>query len=294
MGSGVSCAQCGVAACCQLASEGNIRNNLKHYCCACSAASVSSMWESCLTVDFIAVSGERLLEQIVLDEKTSSFKELARQAADVLDVQLCKLVSSSGVELKEGMSFSTAGLSDGDQITVVAINEDPLLQLVGFQDAEGNHLNSELSFEDRERIAIDVASTIVKKACWFGKAGDVNRRCGYPTVAWVWAGAAPMPPFKQLATGVAHCVVRPTMNVIHAGATLIVSLAQDLPGYEAGPSVQLLSAAMTVNDLVGLRDNLGNHIPQEQFNFRKTLRLVSYTREEVHMELGNRYHHHDF
>ena len=213
-----------------------------------------------------SLAGEILLQSV----KVSSIHELAEKSAEILKVKKCRMISADGVLIAQSHDLT-------DLITAVAHDVDPLLQLVGFQDHEGELLD-DLPRDELERKALERAASLAHIACWFG---GPQHLAGCPRIPW---GSQSL------------CVTRST-PVVPVGLRLLLSVKDDSITFPCMASTRA-ERNLTVEDLMSIRDAhdlvcksskprlLSKHPGADSVH--AVMRLVSFTSEEVHFELGHR------
>ena len=210
--------------------------------------------------------------------KVASVEELAEESARRLQVRKCRMVSGDG-----RLIASFGDLKD--PITAVAQDLDPLLQLVGLQNADGELAIDSLSRQELKDMALEIAVSIARVACWFG---GPQHLAGLPRIQSLSSVAPKL--FRKL------CVDRST-PVVPAGTRVVLSVQDEATSF---PAVQVMQAPcdLTVQDIMSIRDAhehdcqcrkahlLSMHPGADSVD--ALMRLVRYTSEEVHFELGHR------
>ena len=229
-----------------------------------------------------SLGGDVLLESV----KVSSIEELEAMSASKLNAQKCCMVSADG-----NMIARFLELQKQDQVTAVAQNVSPLLQLVGLQNTQGELVDETVPVEKLEQIALEIATALAHIACWFG---GPHHLAGFPRVPWQWVDVLPAPDFVQNG---AYLTMDHSTPVVHVGARVLFFIKDGSPCF---PAVQEIRATrnLTVEDMIKIRS-----AHQDACNAMKSkllalhpgadsidavMRLVRYTKEEVSFELWHR------
>lgn len=145
-----------------------------------------------VSVTVHSLGGDILLETCSVSS-IQDIHELADASAQKLNAKKCHMVSSDGKIISEFFD-----LKNHDRLTAVAQNVNPLLQLVGLQNAQGDLVDATYAtvpMELLEQIASEVASGLAHIACWFG---GPQHLAGSPNLPWKFGSVLPPPgPFND-------------------------------------------------------------------------------------------------
>ncbi|CAJ1335546.1 unnamed protein product [Effrenium voratum] len=211
--------------------------------------------------------------------EVSFFDELTEMCAESLQAKSCRIVSTDGKIL--------SALDGKSHVTAVALNINPLLQLVGLQSASGDMADERLPVAKLEHRALLIAEALAKTAaCCYGGPFHLG---GKPRIHWLWEDVLPL-------SGKRALTLEDSTPVVHVGARVVFSIQDGSPCSQAG-SLRL-RRPMTVQDICDIRrahqdacderqEELLAEFPGAE-SVRAVMDLKSYTADKVEFQLGHR------
>mmetsp|Transcript_73223 Transcript_73223/g.89868 ORF Transcript_73223/g.89868 Transcript_73223/m.89868 type:complete len:242 (+) Transcript_73223:66-791(+) len=232
-------------------------------------------------VSILSISGEELLTMELNEFELADHLRL--EVAKSLGVASCSLISPSG-EVFGDQQLAEAK-NQPIQLTAVVRVEDPLLEMMGFQDAEGNLLSA-APREELRRMALMAGEKLLKAVCSLLHPRDQR----IYAVSWPFDGILPAPP--AFAPG--FCTISPHRDVVPA-KTKVKICSPD----SASASEYVSEDPMTAAEVIALcsrefspatKKNLLQSPEAQEIRAREVLSTASvkqYSAHEIVIELGH-------